>query len=72
MFLRLWKNIEFYGVGCLKFDNTIYHLEHKLTLDLRSRLNTLVRFGDVIFKSSSSATSVNVIITFSQLSAQFE
>lgn len=72
MFTRLWKDTEFYGVGCLKFYNTIYNLEHKLVLDLRSRLNTLVGFGDEIFKSSSCTISINVVISFNQLSAHFE
>lgn len=45
-------------MGHLKLDSTIYPSERELVLDLRGRLNTLVGFGDEIFKSSQSALSI--------------
>lgn len=55
--IKLQRNIEFYTVGHLKLDSTIYPLECELILDLRGRLNTGC-FGDQIFKSNQSALSI--------------
>lgn len=55
--LKLQRNIEFYTLGQLKLDSIVYPLKHEFVLDLRGRLNTLVGFGDEIFKSSQFALS---------------
>lgn len=56
--LKLQRNINFYTLGQLKLDSIIYPLECEFVLGLRGRLNTLVGFGDEIFKSSQSALSI--------------